>query len=232
MASVYGTLANSGKEVELSPILEVKDYLGNTIEDNRSKPSEQAVPQDVAFILSDILSDNNARSGAFGASSALAIPGSWVAVKTGTSNEKRDNWAIGYTDNFVVTVWVGNNNNDPMNQTLTSGITGATPIWRKITDHLLTLYPSSSPTPPSGIIMASCRGRNEYFVKGTENNACGPIPNEKKDQEKIAESKPQELFSVQAEEPEVLPPQTQKALERIKREIDLKRKDQQNKKNN
>lgn len=235
MASVYGTLANNGREVEISPILEVKDYLGNTIEDNRNKDTQQALPEDVAFIMSDILSDNNARSGAFGANSALNIPGSWVPVKTGTSNEKRDNWAIGYTKDFVVTVWVGNNNNTPMNQALTSGITGATPIWRKITDQMLVLHPSSKPTPPSTIVMASCRGRSEYFVQGTERNACGPVP--KQDTDKIAgdkpgesASKPQELFSVQAQEPDeaIMSRQTQEALEKLKKEIDQQQAERRN----
>ena len=175
------------------------------------------------------MADNSARSGAFGASSALNIPGSWVPVKTGTSNEKRDNWAIGYTKDFVVTVWVGNNNNMAMNQALTSGITGATPIWRKITDHLLTLHPSSSPTTPSSVVIASCRGKQEYFIQGTERNACGAIPGQKKDDEKIAENKPQELFSVQAEEPDVImPPETKAALEKMKKEIEKRAEEKRN----
>lgn len=230
MASIYDTLANNGNEVDISPILVVKDYLGNTIEDNRNKLVKRALPEDVAFIISDILSDNSARANAFGPSSALTIPGAWVPVKTGTSNEKRDNWAIGYTRDFTVTIWVGNNNNAPMNQALTSGITGATPIWRKITDHLLTFYPSSKPTPPSTVVMASCRGKSEYFIQGTEHNACGPIPPQNADPDKIAGGNPQELFSVQAEEPvsNGLPQQTQEALKRMQKEIDKQQEERRN----
>lgn len=180
MASVYGTLAAEGKHHALTPILTVTDYLGNTLEDNRNSDGEEALSSDVAFIISDILSDNNARIASFGPSSMLTIPNQWVAVKTGTSNEKRDNWAIGYTKDFVVTAWVGNNDNTPMNQVLTSGITGATPIWRAITDMLLEKYPSpEAPTPPDTIVKASCRGREEYFIRGTEKNACFPIPTPK-----------------------------------------------------
>jgi hypothetical protein len=120
-----------------------------------------------------------------------------------------------------------------MNQALTSGITGATPIWRKITDHLLAQYPSTRPNPPSTIVMASCRGRSEYFIQGTERNACSPIPGQKKDDEKIAENKPQELFSVQAEEPEQagMPRDTQEALEKLRKDIERRAEEKRNNRN-
>jgi penicillin-binding protein 1C len=177
MASVFGTLANNGVYQEISPILQVTDYLGNVIEDNTHKKGTQVVPESVSFIISDILSDNNARIASFGPNSTLSIPDHWVAVKTGTSNEKRDNWAIGYTKDFVVTAWVGNNDNSPMHPTLTSGITGATPIWRSVTDLMLARYPSAhNPVPPDSVVAIQCRGRIEYFIQGTEKDACRPIP--------------------------------------------------------
>lgn len=176
MAQVYDTLANNGLHQKLTPILKITDYQGNTLEDNTNLEGNQALSSDVAFIISDILSDNKARSSAFGPTSLLNIPGKWVAVKTGTSNEKRDNWTIGYTPFFVVTVWVGNNDNSPMNPILTSGITGATPIWRKITDYMLEKRGTMAPSIPGSVIKISCRGNDEYFIRGTESGACNPAP--------------------------------------------------------
>ncbi|MBI4130113.1 penicillin-binding protein [Candidatus Roizmanbacteria bacterium] len=177
MAQVYGTLANSGTFTGLTPILTVTDYRGNVLEDHTTPHGVRAVSEDVVFIISDILADNAARTAAFGSNSSLSIPGSWVAVKTGTSNEKRDNWTIGFTNDFVVTVWVGNMDNSPMHPTLTSGITGATPIWRKITDLMLTKFPSTPPQIPEGVEQVVCRGRNEYFVKDDSRaNTCPAIP--------------------------------------------------------
>ena len=98
----------------------------------------------IAYIISDILSDNFARIFAFGPGSSLEIPGYRVAVKTGTTNDKKDNWTIGYTPEFLVTVWVGNNDNTPMNPYLTSGITGASPIWNRTMSYLLKNYGSGN----------------------------------------------------------------------------------------
>jgi len=176
MARVYATLADGGITHELTPFISVTDYLGKSLLPDQTSTPQRSVPESIAYIISDILSDNGARTASFGPNSQLNIPGQWVVVKTGTSNDKRDNWAIGYTRDFVVTVWVGNNDNRPMNQTLTSGITGATPIWRQITDELLKSHPSTKPEPPEGIITKNCRGREELFIAGTEQNACQPIP--------------------------------------------------------
>ncbi len=214
MTNVFGSLANNGELVPVNPIIEVKDYLGHTVEDNRFKFGTRALPEEIAFLISDILSDNDARKNAFGSNSMLNIPGSWVAVKTGTTDTKRDNWTIGYTKDFVVATWVGNNDNSPMHPTLTSGITGAAPIWRKITDHMLTQYPSTQPSAPRSIVRAQCRGRNEYFIAGTEKNGCTPLPSEKQDT--LAEDR-QGLFTVNAEENENggLTRETRKRLEEL-----------------
>jgi hypothetical protein len=84
----------------------------------------------VAFIITDILSDNNARSTAMGSNSPLNTPNIATSVKTGTTNDIKDNWTVGYTRNVVVGVWVGNNNGDPMVNS--SGLTGAAPIWNSV----------------------------------------------------------------------------------------------------
>src|SRR6185436_9760216 len=103
-----------------------------------------------------------------GTNSPLYIPGQYVSVKTGTSDNKRDNWTIGYTPNYVVAVWVGNNDNSPMSQQLASGITGAAPIWNKVITLLLKGQRVERPTPPANIVQKAWQGRIEYFIRGTE----------------------------------------------------------------
>jgi membrane peptidoglycan carboxypeptidase len=175
MAQVYGVLANEGKRIDINPILKLTDSQGNILEQKKDPPThgKQIIDPAVAFILSNILADNRARAMEFGTNSPLNIPNHYVSVKTGTSDNKRDNWTIGYTHNFVVTTWVGNNDNTPMSQTLASGITGAAPIWHNIMLNLLPQV-SASTTPvkiivPQNVIQKDCIGRKEYFIKGTEN---------------------------------------------------------------
>jgi penicillin-binding protein 1C len=176
MATVYGTLANDGNRVDLNPILKITDARGNILEQKVSVTSQPALEEGVSFILSDILADNQSRSLEFGPNSPLLIPGHTVSVKTGTTDNKRDNWTDGYTNNHVVIVWVGNNDNSPMSQNLASGITGAAPIWHKIMDNLLSKIPETKPTPPSVIVQKICSKRIEYLLKRTENTPdCKPL---------------------------------------------------------
>lgn len=178
MATVYGSLANKGKKVELNPILKITNYQGAVLEEKKEIKEKRALPEEVAFIISNILADNQARAMEFGLNSPLNIPKHTVSVKTGTTDNKRDNWTIGYTPKILTAVWVGNNDNSPMNPLLASGITGAAPIWNKIMNNLLS---KSNPkdeiyTPPSNIVARPCGGKNEYFIKGTENRGfCRPI---------------------------------------------------------
>jgi membrane carboxypeptidase/penicillin-binding protein len=205
MAVVFGTLANSGTKVGLNPILKVTDSQGKTLQDfscnnlplikvegaeaavkHLSCDGEKVLNPDVAFLLTDILSDPIARSQAFGMSSYLNIPNHQVAVKTGTTNDKRDNWTIGYTNDWLTVVWVGNNDNSPMSQ-VASGITGASPIWNKIMVELLKDQPQHQFVRPENLIEAKvctltgqltcdgCPTKTEYFIPGTEpKNACKP----------------------------------------------------------
>lgn len=177
MATLYGSLANEGKRVDLNPITKVTNYRGTVLEEKSIK-EKRALPENVAYIISNILADNNARALEFGLNSPLNIPGRTVSVKTGTTDNKRDNWTIGYTPNLLTAVWVGNNDNSPMNPALASGITGAAPIWNKIMGNLLK---NQNPKDeiyavPQDLIIKSCNGKNEYFVKGTEGRAnCRPL---------------------------------------------------------
>ena len=193
MAEVYGTFANYGYTVDLNPILEVVDsrgailYQNNCALERTNCPRRPNLDPRVAYQLNDILSDNNARTPAFGPRSVLQIPNQQVAVKTGTTNNLRDNWTIGYTQDRLVAVWVGNNDNTPMSY-VASGITGASPIWNNIIR--LTLddqHPHHFPT-PDGLMTVkicvqtgtlTCQGCpitiDAQFLPGTQpTQACNP----------------------------------------------------------
>ena len=184
MMEIYSTLGNMGQKVDLNPFLEVKDSGGRVLEALSSPSSSSPIVKPaVAYILSRILSDNGARSPAFGPSSVLNIPGyPSVAVKTGTTNNLRDNWTFGYTPKFTVGTWVGNNDNSPMSA-VASGITGASPIWANIMKNLLTGSSDQPFSPPSDVVTVNicpqlgtkacgaCPGYSEYFVAGTEPKA-------------------------------------------------------------
>ena len=165
MMAAYGTLSQLGKRFDATPILKVTDSDGNILEQYQSKPV-QALEPEIAFLITDILSDNKARTPAFGPASQLNIPGYTVAVKTGTSDNKRDNWTFGYTPQYVVGVWVGNNDNSPMNPALTSGVTGAAPIWNKIMKGILEGQPNLAFERPKGVIEATIEGRRDLAVGG------------------------------------------------------------------
>ncbi|MBI2008128.1 transglycosylase domain-containing protein, partial [Candidatus Amesbacteria bacterium] len=102
MAITYGTLANYGSRVDLHPILSVKNSKGRILEEFKSAPPQSVLDPNIAFLVTDILADNAARTPAFGPRSLLVIPGQTVAVKTGTTNNLRDNWTLGYTPNRLV----------------------------------------------------------------------------------------------------------------------------------
>ena len=187
LAVVYGVLANSGVRVDLNPILEVKDSTGKILEKNLQGQETPVLNPGVAFLLTNILSDNSARTPAFGPASQLFIPNRSVAVKTGTTQNLRDNWTIGYTPSRLVAVWVGNNDNSPMSW-VASGVTGASPIWRKIMDSLLINSPVEDFPKPDEVKEVEictltgtlvCNGcpsvKKEYFLTGTEPRfACAP----------------------------------------------------------
>ncbi len=163
MMSVYGAFSQTGMVHPITPILKVTDSNGNVLEEYQDK-GQQILQPELAYMVTSILSDNNARTLAFGANSLLNIKG--VAVKTGTTDNKKDNWAFGYTPNFVVGVWVGNNDNSPMNPILTSGITGATPIWNRITKGMLAANPNTDFQKPSGIVDVVVDGRRDIATSG------------------------------------------------------------------
>ena len=171
LATVYGTVANLGEKVELNPFLKITNKGGDVFYQKENVTGKKVIDPGVAYIISNILSDNGARSIEFGTSSPLNIPGRVVSVKTGTTDNKRDNWTVGFTPDLLVAVWVGNNDNSPMSPSLASGITGAAPIWNKILTNLIAKEKSVLVSTPPNIVLKKCGSRMEYFIKGTENLA-------------------------------------------------------------
>jgi 1A family penicillin-binding protein len=135
IALAYGIFANDGYKNNLSSVLKITDKDGNIIEENSNPSQKRVIKQSTAEEITDILSDNDARAPVFGQNSPLYIEGYDVAVKTGSTQNFRDAWCVGYNDDFIVGVWVGNNNNSSMVNA--SGVVVATPIWREVFDYLL-----------------------------------------------------------------------------------------------
>lgn len=149
MAGAYNIFANLGEKIEINPVLEVKNYLGEKVYQKEAE-KEEVVEAKYCYLINEALSDNDARAPIFGTNSLLKIEGKKVAVKTGTTNNLRDNWCIGWTPSYLVAVWVGNNNNSPMSW-VASGVSGATPIWNRIMKELLANKEKEEWAMPEGI---------------------------------------------------------------------------------
>ena len=188
LTNVFATFARGGVYRPTTPFISIKDANGFDIYSADEVKPEEVLSPESAYIISNILSDNNARTPAFGSQSQLVIPGHTVAVKTGTTNEKRDNLTIGYTPSFVVGVWVGNNDNKPMNQYLASGVSGAAPIWNLAMRTVLEGTKNEEFIAPEGVFVKydnKC-GRSEVFTQGSKvPNLCPEKPKDKdKDNDK------------------------------------------------
>ena len=186
LASSYSAFANGGYRIDPISILKVTDRKGNVLYEHKNTQPRRVITEEVAFIISHILLDNNARLITFGQNSYLNISGRSIAVKTGTTDDKRDNWTIGWTPNMLVATWVGNNDNSPMGN-VASGVTGAAPIWRRIILEALRGKPNEDFKKPDTVIalMVDAYGgglpvegrptRSEYFIKGTEPQTSSPL---------------------------------------------------------
>ena len=169
MASAYSVFANDGIRNPNTPILKIEDSTGKVLEEFSSKET-RVLDADVARNISDILSDWNAKEPAYGASSPLKFDNRQVASKTGTTNDTRDAWVIGYTPNFTLGVWVGNNDNTPMVKKVAGMITA--PMWRNFFDKVLTILPDERFQKPVNtdynnlkpILRGDWKGGVEYIV--------------------------------------------------------------------
>ncbi len=191
----YSVFANSGNMVgepapanelqsgyrTLNPVstLQVRDSDGNTLKKYEQPAAERVFGAEVAYLMQDIMSDDVARAPAFGANTALTLPDRKVAAKTGTTNAFKDNWTMGYTPQLTVGVWVGNTDNESMENV--TGLSGAAPIWnavmRKYHENQPALWYDPPPgltqrvvCQPSGLLPTDqCQEqRAEIFVAGTE----------------------------------------------------------------
>ncbi len=167
LAGAYSVFANLGEKVEINPILKMENYLGEVIYEKRVE-ANRVVGEKESYLINEVLTDNNARAPIFGTNSKLVIPGKTVAAKTGTTNNLKDNWCIGWTPSYLTAVWVGNNDGTPMSW-VASGVTGATPIWNRIMSEMVKGKGNEKWQQPMGVYRASACGREEYFINGTEN---------------------------------------------------------------
>ncbi|HCE16776.1 MAG TPA: hypothetical protein DEQ80_02840 [Anaerolinea thermolimosa] len=152
MTSAFATFANNGRRVPPVAITKIVDYAGNVVYEYRQPPGEQVIRPEHAYLITSILSDNQARTPMFGANSVLALPFP-AAAKTGTTNDFRDNWTLGYTPDVAVGVWVGNADYTPMEGV--SGLTGAAPIWSQFMQFAEQSLTGGNPTPfirPANIV--------------------------------------------------------------------------------
>jgi membrane peptidoglycan carboxypeptidase len=132
MIQAYGTIANDGVRVPLYTITGITDYQGNQVALPQRAAGVQAIPPNLAFLMQNVLSDNQARAAAFGLNSGLNLPGfpdGIIGAKTGTSNDNRDLWTLGFTNNTVVGVWMGRIDNNPTTGTTQSA---AVPVWNAV----------------------------------------------------------------------------------------------------
>lgn len=149
LTTAYGVFANKGTLNITTTILKVTDTSGKVLEEFKEDKKDVLSPE-IAYEISDILSDNNARSYVFGSRSPLYLGDRPAAAKTGTTSEYRDAWTFGYTPSLVAGVWVGNNNNDPM-AAGAAGAMAAAPIWNDFMNNALADSPIEEFDRPSSI---------------------------------------------------------------------------------
>lgn len=178
LTAAYGSFANGGYQVNPVAILEISDVQGEVLYQAQPAQKRRVLDERVAWLISDILNDNNARLLGFGANSVLRI-GRPAAVKTGTTTNFHDNWTVGYTPSLVTGVWVGNTSHEPMREV--TGLSGAAPIWHQFMRAVLEDRPPEGFSRPPGLVQmevcalsgglpteACAYRRMEWFIPGSE----------------------------------------------------------------
>jgi membrane peptidoglycan carboxypeptidase len=178
LSGAFATFANQGSYTGRTSILDIHDADGNLLYEPENKAALQIIDPRVAWLISDILSDDQARQTGFGINSVLKIDRT-AAVKTGTTTNFHDNWAIGYTPDLLVGVWVGNSNYQAMHNV--TGLTGAAPIWAETMRSILQGHPDKIFAQPDGLIQvevcdlsgllptdACPHTKTEWFIAGTQ----------------------------------------------------------------
>jgi 1A family penicillin-binding protein len=178
LTSAYAVFSNQGYSVTPQMILEVQDFHGDRLYQPEALPRVRLLDERVAWLISDILSDPDARRLGFGANSLLRLDRP-AAVKTGTTSNFHDNWTIGYTPDLVVGVWSGNTDYQPMRAV--NGLSGAAPIWHQFMRSALSGHPPLTFARPAGLTQvevcslsgllptSACPYRRlEWFIVGTQ----------------------------------------------------------------
>lgn len=150
LTGAFSVFANNGKKFSINPILKVENSKGKILEEKKKPKGRQVLKSEIAYQITSILTDNSARSTTFGSRSQIYIPGYSVAAKTGTTDEFRDAWTIGYTPQIAIGVWAGNNNNSSMKKGA-AGVNVAGPIWNKYMRSMLKNYGRQSFKKPRGL---------------------------------------------------------------------------------
>lgn len=214
MTNAYAAFANAGQQFKPELIQQVSDKYKRTIFTSNGK-SEQVISPQGAYLISSILSDNQARSPIFG--SSLTVSGRTAAVKTGTTDDSRDAWTIGYTPQLALGIWVGNNNNEIM---LNGGSGMAGPIWVRTMQKALTGQPNAQFPVPENVVKRSVCSSNgglatsggngtyeEYFlVTALPTNSCTPTVETPKEEKKEEEKKPKKEEQTEETEETQEPP--------------------------
>ncbi len=196
MVNAYASFANKGQQFQPTLITKIQDKYDAQVFEVKPQVAKQVTSPEASYLISSILSDNQARSPTFG--NALNIQNRKVAVKTGTTNDSKDAWTIGYTPSVVVGVWMGNNENEPM--VGLAGSSSAGGVWKNSMTNFLGNSPNEEFERPANIIsMQICAGSGlkaagksgktyeEFFIKGTE-----PTKECNKAESKPAEAKPED----------------------------------------
>ncbi|GIW68713.1 penicillin-binding protein [Candidatus Parcubacteria bacterium] len=211
LASAYGVFATGGVRVEPTPVLRIESSTGEVVWENHSE-GRRVLPEAIAATISSILSDNEARTPAFGPNSPLYFPDNFVAAKTGTTNEYRDAWTMGYTTSVVVGAWAGNNDNTPMEKKVASYLIA--PLWRKAMEIALTKYtdePFPEPPPPPTEVKPILRGvwlgNESYVVDTVSGKLATPLTPPETTEERFIPSVHSVLHWVDKDDPLGPPPQ-------------------------
>jgi penicillin-binding protein 1C len=190
ITSAYGVFANEGVRNPYTGILKIENLNGVVLEEFKTNPQE-VLPKNTALTISDILSDNTARTPTFGANSSLYIPGRDVAVKTGTTNNNKDAWIVGYTPSIVVGVWAGNNDNTPMKK---GGAAVAGPIWNRFINEALKILPSENFGEPYNevditkvkpVLRGFWQGNESFFIDKISGKLATPLTPKETLEEKV-----------------------------------------------
>jgi membrane peptidoglycan carboxypeptidase len=236
MTYAYSVFANNGvmagqpvpadqqrpgfRQLDPVVILQVANTEGRVLYEYTAPQTQPILSPELAFLMNDVLSDNNARTAAFGRDNPLNLPGRQAGAKTGTTNDFRDNWTLGYVPQLAVGVWVGNADNSPMDGV--SGLTGAAPIWHALMTYATQPMPITGWAPPPGIVRVRVcepsgllptgfcpRTREDYFIQGTEptasDNQWQPVNVNRETGRRATACTPPELVEVRVFQ--VLPPE-------------------------